>query len=593
MEEWYIIKKAIDDDIEVKDIAYPRFSVEQLTLLIDARRSGIDLSGLTDPDIKAEQLKQILEKIANEMGLYDEHYEKVRRKWLRNITWMLIIGSVITIIASMLYITKDEWLKYFEELYLRFDRETVQLEAGEPFEPASYISSYDPEAVITFPNRDEIDTKKPGTYWAVYHISNGKKEKDMKLLVEVKDTKAPVIRLNRSSVTVSDRSELKAKDYIDSVMDIVDGDLRSKTTTKITKDKIIYEVADKHGNKARKTLDIHIEKPKSDKAENVPKTEIPQKDTMTQQKQEAAPVEKDVPVIAQSRSSPFVEGRSFDQHSSLVIDTRNNAMFWNTEHINGSALEYLRKAEGKTFPEAMNILIEYHNGLAPDKKQYIAPKYEQIEFKLPDSQKNISKIYEYLCDKRKIDRDLIKRFVDDGKIYLDAKGNCIFACENYKGKVDSAFIRSTYSGFRGDVGGGNKFTGFFIEMDPKATKLVLTEAYIDGLSYITAKRQAGEKIDFNVLACDSCNVMNETFRVNYLTRSVLNQNIDTVILASDNDKAGKAAAEDFKQFVQPFHRIQNVIDDLPSLGSDWYKDLQKMYEQPDMINEKAMILNSK
>ena len=85
-----------------------------------------------------------------------------------------------------------------------------------------------------------------------------------------------------------------------------------------------------------------------------------------------------------------------DQHSSLVIDTRNNAMFWNTEHINGSALEYLRKAEGKTFPEAMNILIEYHNGLAPDKKQYIAPKYEQIEFKLPDSQQNISKIYEYL-----------------------------------------------------------------------------------------------------------------------------------------------------------------------------------------------------
>ena len=41
-QQWYIIKKAIDDDIEVKDIADPRFSVEQLTLLIDARRSGID-----------------------------------------------------------------------------------------------------------------------------------------------------------------------------------------------------------------------------------------------------------------------------------------------------------------------------------------------------------------------------------------------------------------------------------------------------------------------------------------------------------------------------------------------------------------------
>ena len=148
----------------------------------------------------------------------------------------------------------------------------------------------------------------------------------MKLLVEVKDTKAPVISLNRSSVTVSDRSDLKAKDYIDSVMDIVDGDLLSKTTTKITKDKIIYEVADKYGIKARKTLDIHIEKPKSDKAENVPKTEIPQKDTMTQQKQESTPIEKDVPVTAQSRSFPFVEGRSFDQTYQECMAAGNAAV---------------------------------------------------------------------------------------------------------------------------------------------------------------------------------------------------------------------------------------------------------------------------
>lgn len=279
-----------------------------------------------------------------------------------------------------------------------------------------------------------------------------------------------------------------------------------------------------------------------------------------------------------------------DQHSSLVIDVRKNVMFWNTEHVNGSALEYLKKIEGKTFPEAMNILSEYHNGLAPDQKQYVAPKFEQMEFKLPDSQKNVNQIYSYLCDERKIDRDLIKRFVDDGKIYLDAKGNCVFACENYKGKVDSAFIRSTYSNFRGDIGGGNKFTGFFIEMDPNAKKLVLTEAFIDGLSYISAKKKMGEEIDFNVLACDSCNVMNETFRVNYLTRPILNKNIDTVILAPDNDKAGLAAAEEFKEFIKPFHYIKNVEDDLPGLGSDWNKDLQKMYEMSNDLNMQLDLL---
>lgn len=268
-----------------------------------------------------------------------------------------------------------------------------------------------------------------------------------------------------------------------------------------------------------------------------------------------------------------------NQHHSLVVDAAKNAMFWNSEHVNGTVLDYLTKVENKTFPEAMQILIDYHNGLSSDKKLYVAPKYEQIEFKLPDSQKNVNAIYKYLCDERKIDRDLVKRYVDDGKIFMDNKGNCVFACTNYKGNIDGAFLRSTYSGFRGNVGGGNKFTGFYIEMDPNAKKLVLTEAFIDGLSYVSYKKQQGQEIDFNVLACDSCNVMNETFRINYLARPNINQNIDTIILASDNDNAGVKAANEFKEFVKPFHRIKNVIEDFPTLESDWNKDLQNLYEE--------------
>ena len=57
-----------------------------------------------------------------------------------------IIGSVLTIIVSLLYITKDEWLKYFEELYLSFNPETVQLEAGEPF-------SQPPTSVLMIPKQ--------------------------------------------------------------------------------------------------------------------------------------------------------------------------------------------------------------------------------------------------------------------------------------------------------------------------------------------------------------------------------------------------------------------------------------------------------
>lgn len=275
------------------------------------------------------------------------------------------------------------------------------------------------------------------------------------------------------------------------------------------------------------------------------------------------------------------------QHDSLIVDTKKNVLFWNSMNCHGSAIDYLEKIEKKSFPDAMKTLEAYHAGLPQEKKLYAEPKYEQIEFKLPEASRNQKKIYEYLCDQRKIDRQLVKGLVDEGLIYLDNKNNCVFKCKNYKGIVDSAFRRSTYSYWRGDVGGGNKFTGFFIESKPGASKLVMTEAYIDGLSYITMKKLEGKEIDFNVLCADSCSVMEETFRINYLTRPELNQNIDTIILASDNDKGGLNAAEGMKEFLKPFNRIKNIEMDLPSPGSDWNNDLMQKFEK---VNDKSLLL---
>lgn len=278
-----------------------------------------------------------------------------------------------------------------------------------------------------------------------------------------------------------------------------------------------------------------------------------------------------------------------DQHNSLVLDIKKNVIHWNSMNCHGSAITYLEKIDNMSFPEAMRTLESFHAELPTEKKVYHPPVHEQLEFILPEAALNQNKIYAYLCGERKIDKSLVKRFVDEGKIYLDNKNNCVFKCENYKGQVDAAFRRSTYSGWRGDVGGGNKFTGFYIEMDPNAKKLVMTEAYIDGLSYITMKKLQGKPIDFNVLCSDSATVMKETFRINYLTRSNINQNIDTLIIASDNDKGGLNAVEDMKEFIKPFNRIKNIDTDLPALDSDWNKDLQLFATKTNELEKKTPI----
>lgn len=334
-EQWYIIKNAIDEDIDVKDLANPKFSVSQLKMLIEARKNDINLDGLTDPEIKEDQLRSILEKIANEMGLYNEHYENVRRKWIRNITWIIMIISSITIIIAMLYVTKDDWLKYFEDLYLRFNCDSVQLEAGDKFEPASYIKAYDPESVISFPNKKEIDTSKPGTYWAVYHISNGKKEKEMKLLVEVKDTTPPVIRLKENNIVVSDTSGLKPDKYITSVIDNVDGDLKSKITIEMKNSKIIYRAKDSSGNEAEETLRVTIEQPKKEVVEpstnndvtpDSKKSEIENEESKVTPAPVPLPETHDVPVTAQNKFFPFTEGQTFEQTYQECIAAGNAAV---------------------------------------------------------------------------------------------------------------------------------------------------------------------------------------------------------------------------------------------------------------------------
>lgn len=255
-EQWFVIKNAIDDGVDVSEVANVRFTVQQMKILIQAKKSGIDLGGIADPDLTEEQMEGFIHKISEEMGVYNEHYEKVRRKWLTNITWMSVLIAVITVITLSIYLTKDEWMKYFDELYLKLTESKIQLEAGDRFDPTSYVKTYDQESELKLPDTNAVDTQTPGTYKALYRITNGKKSKEYELIVVVKDTKAPVIRLKTESISVNESTKLKPEEYIISADDQAEGNLTKKIKSTITTDKIIYEVEDSSGNKAQKEISI-------------------------------------------------------------------------------------------------------------------------------------------------------------------------------------------------------------------------------------------------------------------------------------------------------------------------------------------------
>lgn len=262
-----------------------------------------------------------------------------------------------------------------------------------------------------------------------------------------------------------------------------------------------------------------------------------------------------------------------EQHDSLVVDVQNNAIYWNSQGVKGSIVDFIMKVDSKSFMKAMEDLDKYYSALPQDKKTLIIPSIEEKEFSLPGKAASFSRVKNYLCKERGLDELLVNKLHEDGRIYQDTRANCVFTMQDSLQNTVGAFIRSTYSNFRGDVAGSKKTHGFFYESCPGAKKLVITESFIDALSYITLKLHNHEPIDFNVLGSDSASTINETFRINYLTRPEIHKNIDTVILAPDNDNAGTKAIESFKEFVKPFHHIEDIQVDIPNT-KDWNQDLQ-------------------
>lgn len=267
-----------------------------------------------------------------------------------------------------------------------------------------------------------------------------------------------------------------------------------------------------------------------------------------------------------------------DQHDSLIVDMRKNAIYWNSQQVKGTLIDFINKIEKKPIGKCIEDLDKYYKELPDDRRTLKLPEFEKVEFRLPERANSVERVQKYLCIERGLDEIIVNKLIQENRIYQDIRGNSVFVMRDAAGKDVGAFLRSTYSGFRGDVAASNKACGFFMEACPTAKKLVITESFIDALSYVTLKHLNNETIDFNVLGCDSATMLNETFRINYLTRPELNQNIDTVILAPDNDQAGLNAIESFKEFVKPFHYITEVSIDL-SESKDWNNDLTNIKTQ--------------
>ena len=217
----------------------------------------------------------------------------------------------------------------------------------------------------------------------------------------------------------------------------------------------------------------------------------------------------------------------------------------------------------------MEFLL-YYRGRARDSpvqpSQPIQTKEERIPFALPPANTNHRRVFTYL-KKRGISPQVIRSFLDAGLLYEDAKyHNCVFVGRDVGGIPVFASRRGTYdldgSSFKRDVPGSDKRVAFRLPSRPDLDWVLVFEAPIDLMSYLTLHRQVTSNA---VALCGVYGGALESYLKDY-------PHIRQIGLCLDADEPGRAAAEHLRAQYEAAGCTVKILT--PPKGKDWNEYLQ-------------------
>ena len=225
---------------------------------------------------------------------------------------------------------------------------------------------------------------------------------------------------------------------------------------------------------------------------------------------------------------------------------------------------------GKSFPEAVNYLLDFNGHRARDSPNYPLPRPEprkKTPFTLPPAHTDQHRVFAYL-QKRGIDPQVIRDFIRAGLLYEDAgHHNCVFVGKDGGGKPRFASKRGTYDlngpGFKGDVTGSDKSVAFPLPCDPALDWVAVFESPIDLMSFCTLHRQ----VRGNAVAL--CGLYQGPLDT-YLRE---NPHLKRIVLCLDADGPGQEATEKFR--AEYGQKGYDVSTRTPAQGKDWNEYLQQ------------------
>ncbi len=280
-------------------------------------------------------------------------------------------------------------------------------------------------------------------------------------------------------------------------------------------------------------------------------------------------------------------GREYtmQEHDSMRIN--GNQFYWNSRSVGGNAVSFCMEYYGMDFKSAVAELLNFNGYNTELQSGSIRPTAVQKEqSKIPESEERhnpllnplddkTNRVYAYLKKTRGISGDIVKRFLDEGIIKQDIKGNAVFLTFDKDNNLSGAELSGTLSDKKYKNSTERNGNGFTINPkgDNKPEKVMFFESAIDALSHYDMHR------DTNALLVSMAGLKDNVV-LNTLEKYGLSY--ENAIISSDNDEAGRNFAEKMKNnYGIPAYSI--VDDEIYKIcGSEKHKDwndLLKSYKE--------------
>ena len=236
--------------------------------------------------------------------------------------------------------------------------------------------------------------------------------------------------------------------------------------------------------------------------------------------------EKLVPV---GREFKLVYHDGYGKHDSITIS--GSQWYDHKNQIGGGPIKFMREHYGMNFQEAMQALLG-HSALPLTHEVQPVMAKEKKEFRLPEANDNMHRVYAYLIKQRFIAPEVITHFAKRKLLYEDKKHhNAVFVGIDSNGIPRQAHKRSTTTfgnSFRQTIEGSD--TKYSFAYFGKSNMLFVFEAPIDMMSFLTLYPKDWEQHSYIA--------MNGVYESAVLTALEEHPNLKQIIICTDNDEGG-------------------------------------------------------